>query len=77
MEMSSNSIREKYLGLPNYISSDVPSAIDEAGRANLNTYCFQKPDEDILPNLTVQDKCKLSTIIEQLKQANCEYCIGK
>lgn len=77
MEMSSNSIREKYLSLPNYISSDVPSAIDEAGGANLNTYCFQKPDEDILPNLAVQDKCKLSTIIEQLKQANCENCIVK
>lgn len=77
IEMSSNSIREKYLGLPNYISSDVPSAIDEAGGANLNTYCFQKPDEDILPNLAVQDKCKLSTIIEQLKQANCENCIVK
>lgn len=77
MEMSSNSIREKYLGLPNYISSDVPSAIDEADGANLNTYCFQKPDEDILPNLAVQDKCKLSTIIKQLKQANCEYCIVK
>lgn len=76
-EMSSNSIREKYLGLPNYIFSDIPSAIDEAGKANLNIYCFQKPDEDILPNLTVQDECKWISVVEKLKQANCEYCIVK
>lgn len=76
-EMSSNSIREKYLGLPNYISSDIPSTIDKDSEESLNTYCFQKPDEDILPNLPVRDECKWISIIEQLKQSNSEYCLVK
>lgn len=76
-EMSSKNIREKYLGLPNYISSDIPSTIDKDSEESLNTYCFQKPDEDILPNLPVRDECKWISIIEQLKQSNSEYCLVK
>lgn len=74
MDMSSKNIREKYLGLSMKIKSEVMSNMDIPNEIQS---VFIKPAEDILPDPPVQDECKWISVVEQLKQSNCEYCIVK
>lgn len=77
-EMSSDNTREKYLGLPVHMSSDVSSSIEFTDELSPNAFNFQKPDEDILPNLaSTQEDCKWASVVEELKQSSSEYCIVK
>lgn len=71
--MSSNNVREHYLGLPDYVQTpvdDVPKSIQEAST-------FMKPEEDILPKMTSPspNESKWETIIDEVKQSKCEHCI--
>lgn len=74
LEMSSNNIREKYLGLPMKINSEVMSNMDIPSEIQS---VFIKPAEDILPDLPVYNECKWISVVKQLKHSNCEYCIAK
>lgn len=69
-EMSSNNVREHYLDLPDYVQpDDPPKPIQEVT-------IFVKPEEDILPEMApFKNEKKWRTIIDEIKQSKCEYCI--
>ena len=73
--MSSNNIREHYLNLPNYVSSDNAPTTHKGTNSQQNLLGFKKPDEDILPNTKFsQIEHKWKGIIDELKQSQYEYC---
>ena len=68
-EMSSNNVREHYLGLPDYVQGDPPESIQEVST-------FVKPEEDILPEMAPsKNESKWRTVIDEIKQSKYEYCI--
>lgn len=70
--MSSSNAREHYLGLPNYVQTPV----DDDPKSIQETSTFVKPKEDILPEMaSSQNESKWRTIIDEIKQSKCEYCI--
>ena len=73
--MSSNNIREHYLNLPDYVSSDNAPTTHKGTDTQQNLLGFKKPDEDILPNTKFsQIEHKWKDIIDELKQSQYEYC---
>lgn len=69
--MSSDNIREDYLKLPHYNNQSF-------SKNDNHDLSFQKPADDILPNLEISLKeQELSLIINEIKNSNIEYCILK
>ena len=76
IEMSSSNVREHYLDLPHYVSPDESLSIDNVSGLRQDISTFIKPAEDILPELaTIQKECEWLSIVNNVKQSNCEYCI--
>ena len=71
-EMSSNNVREHYLGLPNYVKplvDDDPESIHDVST-------FMKPEENILPEMaSSKNERKWRTVIDEIKHSKCEHCI--
>ena len=71
-EMSSNNVREHYLGLPNYVKplvDDDPESIHDVST-------FMKPEENILPEMAPsKNERKWRTVIDEIKHSKCEHCI--
>ncbi len=68
--MSSNNTRENYLGLT------IPPKIQITSEPQNSTNKFIIPTEDILPKSNIVQKGhEWFSIVDKIKQSNCEYCI--
>ena len=70
-QMASDNIREHYLGLPDYVSTEDTQTSHISATSDTEHLIFVKPDEDILPPTK---ESKWVSVINQTAQFDCDYC---